>query len=437
MINIKQLKQQRFDLVKEARSITDAAEKESRDLNETESARFDAIDTECAALDKKIEREERLIQAEMRLKIAPPSQEASGIEQVRAEPVYKNIGEQMIDVQKAASPGGADPRAFERLMKVHAATGANESTPSEGGFLVQTDYGGVLSLNTMATGVLSSRCRKIAIGANSNGYRANLVDETSRANGSRFGGLQVYTAAEAATVTAKKPKFREIDMKLEKIMGLFYATDELLADATAMNATINAWFPQEFGFKIDDMIIRGTGAGQPLGILNSGALVTVAVETGQTSTDPVLFKNISKMDARLMDSSDSSAIWLINRDLKPHLAELSIPVGTGGIPIFLPANGAAGRPLNTLYGRDMVTLEQCESANTVGDILLVDLSEYLLIDKGGIEQAVSIHVMFLYAEQTFRFIYRMNGMPLRRSVLVPYKGAANTRSPFIALATRS
>ena len=357
----------------------------------------------------------------------------------RTPRVYSSIGHQLLDVARAANPdvsGSARAEAIGRLSKVRAAaTGANEGIPSEGGFLVEKDMSNVLSEAAIATGLLSRRCFYIPISANANGLKANLMDETSRANGSRYGGIQVYHAAEAATVTATKPKWRKFEMELHKLFGLMYATDELLQDATALSALVNRWFPGEFGFKLDDVIVSGSGAGQGLGILNSGATVSVPKETGQAAAT-VAFENIVKMDARLLDSSENSAIWLINRDIKPSLATMTLAVGTGGVPVYLPANAAAGRPFNTLYGREMLSVEQCSTLGTVGDIILADLNEMVFIDKGGIQSAVSIHVQFIYDEQVFRWTYRYDCQPLRKSPLTPYKGS-NTRGPFVTVATRS
>jgi HK97 family phage major capsid protein len=72
---------------------------------------------------------------------------------------------------------------------------------------------------------------------------------------------------------------------------------------------------------------------------------------------------------------------------------------------------------------------------TVGDIILVDLSQYLLIDKGGIQTAASIHVRFVFDESCLRVILRVDGQPIWNSALTPYKGS-NTLSPYVALATR-
>jgi HK97 family phage major capsid protein len=355
------------------------------------------------------------------------------------KPVYNTLGDQLADVIAAANPDLSNSRkaeAISRLAQVRAAaSGANEAIPSEGGFLVQKDFGGTLNQNAIATGILASRCNKIPISATANGYKANVLDETSRANGSRFGGIQVYHAAEAATVTATKPKWRAFEMGLHKLFGLMYATDELLQDTQALAATVGMWFPMEFGFKLDDVIIRGSGVGQGLGALNSPALVTVPKESGQKA-DTILFENIVNMDARLLDSSENSALWLCNRDIKPSLATMSLAIGTGGVPVYLPANAAFGRPQQQLYGRNMMTMEQCSTLGDVGDIMLFDPAEYMMISKGGIQSAVSIHVQFIYDEQTFRWTYRYDGSPIRNKPITPYQGS-KTRSPFLALAARA
>lgn len=62
-----------------------------------------------------------------------------------------------------------------------------------------------------------------------------------------------------------------MDLSLKKLTGVCYATDEILSDAAALEAIIKEAFSQEFGFKLDDAILSGTGSGQPLGILKSKA----------------------------------------------------------------------------------------------------------------------------------------------------------------------
>lgn len=366
-----------------------------------------------------------------------------GADDGKKKAVYANIGAQLIDVASAVNPDlGASRRAeaIARLGKVRAdaASGANELIPSEGGFLVETDKGSMLDKGAVATGLLSKRCFEVPCSGNSNGLELQLIDETSRATGSRYGGIQVYMKAEADTVAASKPKFREGVWKLKDVMGIMYATGDLLQDAGKLTALVNKWFPAEFGFKIDDEIVNGVGSGHASGIIPAACTVTQAVETGQnrsSDVNKIKYENIARMYARLLSSSDPSANWFINRALLPHIMLMTLPGGTASTPVFLPPGGASGSPYMTLLGKPIIPIEQCQAPGTAGDIILADLNEYLLLTKGGIDAQASIHVRFLYDEMTFRWVYRFDGAPIRNRVLTPYKGGATaTQGPFVILA---
>jgi HK97 family phage major capsid protein len=312
-----------------------------------------------------------------------------------------------------------------------------ESVPADGGFLVQQDFANDLLTQVFQTGLLAPRCRRMQISSNANSMKINGVDETSRA-ASRSGGIISYWKDEAAQKTASKPKFRQIELNLHKLIGLCYSTDELLNDAAALESFIKAAFAAEFGFQIDEAIISGTGAGQPLGILNSGCLVSVPKEVGQPK-QTVVAENIMKMRSRLFASSRQSSVWLINQNVEPQLHSMSLAVGTGGVPVYMPAGGLSNLPYDTLYGRPVLPIEQCPTLGTVGDIILADFANgYIIGEKGGIKSDMSIHVKFEYDESCFRFVLRIDGQPIRSTALTPAKGGADyTQSHFIALATRA
>jgi len=260
-------------------------------------------------------------------------------------------------------------------------------------------------------------------------------DEASRADGYRRGGIRAYWTAEAGEKQATKPKFREMELKLRKVVGLVYATDELLADATALEGWIMSNLPEELRFVVEDSIINGTGAGQPLGILNSGAVVSVAKETGQAA-DTIVAENVMKMWSRLWNSSRRNAVWLINQDCLPQLMQMQLPVGTGGLPLYVPPGGLSAAPYGTLLGRPVIESEYADTVGDQGDIMLLDFSQYQMIEKGGIESASSIHVRFVYDETVFRFVYRVDGQPKWSATLTP-KNSALTVSPFVVLDARA
>ena len=424
MKKILEMKAKREDARLKAMAVLNKAEAEDRFLSEDEQKDIDKYEEEIRAWDESIGRAEKLLAIE-------PEDRSTEKPEVKPTPAKDNekrfasFGEQLMAAYRAATPGG---KVDERLT-TRAASGLNESTPSDGGFLVQQDFVTELLKRTYETGILASKVKKIPISTNANGMKINAIDEDSRANGSRWGGVQTYWEGEADEITASKPKFRQMDLSLKKLTGLCYATDELLQDAAALEAVIRQAFAEEFGFKIDDAILSGSGEGEPLGILNSGAIVTVAKEASQTDT--ITVENLIKMWNRLWSRSRANAVWYINQELEPYLYTLKI----GDKPVYIPAGGLSEKPYGTLFGRPVVPIEQCSAAGEVGDIILADIGQYLLIDKGGVKSASSIHVRFLYDENVFRFIYRVDGKPIWTKPLTPYKGSA-TVSPFVTLAKR-
>lgn len=345
---------------------------------------------------------------------------------------FKSFGEQLKAIVKAYDK--QEPETDKRLYSVKAPTGLNEQITSEGGFLVQTDFAQTLLERMYDTGQIVNRCSPIAISDNANGTRINAFDETSRADGSRWGGVQAFWQAEANQFTGKKPGFRQIELKLGKLTGLCYATDETLQDASQLESIIMRVFPLEFAFKVEDAIINGNGAGIPLGILNAPSLVTVSKEAGQAAKT-IVSQNIINMWSRLWGRSMQNAVWLVNQDTLPQLYTMSVSVGVGGVPVFLPPNGLSSAPYATLFNRPVVPVEYCQTLGTVGDIILADFGEYLVARKGTVQTASSIHLRFDYDETVFRFTMRMDGRPAWNAALTP-KNGTNTLSPFVTLAAR-
>jgi HK97 family phage major capsid protein len=341
---------------------------------------------------------------------------------------YRSLGEFL-----TAVAGEAQGKRDNRLWEARA-SGLSEGISSDGGFLVPQEFVNDLMSRTYDRSVLASRCRRVGIGPGANGIRIPTVDETSRADGSRLGGVRAYWAAEGGTPTATKPAFGQFALDLQKLIALCYATDEMLADSTMLGSFIPDAFATELAFQTDAAIFYGDGAGKPLGLLSAPCLVTVAAEGSQTA-DTVNFPNVTKMWSRMWARSRANAVWLINQDVEPSLYAMAFPNAAGTVPAYMPANSLANSPYSTLFGRPILPIEQASTIGDVGDIVLADLSQYLLIDKGEPKTDTSIHVKFTSDEMAFRFVYRVNGAPTWKTALTPHKGT-NTLSPFVALAAR-
>ena len=427
-MSLKEILKQKLD---SQAAIVQGAIDAARAMNEEEQKLYDDLEVEIKNLEKTIEAEDKLKERE-KLNKTPVNEPIYAKPKDPNEKKWKGgMGEFLQAVAKASSPGGI---MDNRLIYQNSASGLNESVTSEGGFMLENDFIQDMFDVMMSESQVANRIRMIPIGANTNRLRTLGIDETSRANGSRWGGVQAYWIAEAETVTKSKPKFREIDMALQKLLALCYVTDDLLQDATALEAIVKQAYADEMSFKIDDAIINGTGVGMPLGVLNSDALVTVAKEKDQAA-GTIKYENILKMWSSVPARLRANAVWYINQEIEPQLYTMALNIGTGGAPVFLPSGGASSSQYSTLLNRPIIPIEQCSPLGKKGDIILTDPTQYIGIDKKAPTADVSIHVRFLYDEQVFRFIYKFNGAPYRNKPITPYKGA-NVLSPFITLADR-
>lgn len=349
---------------------------------------------------------------------------------------FRSLGEQLQAIAGASMSGGTQVDGRLKWESLTSATGgAVAGIASDGGYLIQKDFSTTLLTRMNDIGNIKSRVNAIPISANSDGLELHAVDETSRATGSRWGGVQVYWGAEADEAAAKKPKTRRVMLELHDLIGLAYASNRLLRDASALGAIFALAFSEEMNFMIEDALINGDGAGKPLGVLNSGAVVSVAKETGQAA-GTVLYENIVNMYSRCWLRSRPNAVWIYNQDIEPQLMTMSLAVGAGGVPVFLPPGGASSTPYATLMGRPAFPTEYNATKGTTGDIMLVDFSQMAAIEKDAMQADTSIHVRFTTNENTFRFIYRYDAQPTWSSALTPFKGSA-TKSFAVKLDTRA
>lgn len=357
-------------------------------------------------------------------------QRQSGIAPISAQPRataagtagFRNLGDFATAVRNASLRGGEPDR---RLLNAAASSISQESVGADGGFAIPPDFRTEIQQRVFGEDSLLSRC-DLQI-SNGNTFTAP-VDETTPWG---TGGIKAYWEGEAAAITQSKPNLKEVSVRLHKLAGLVPVTEEMLEDSAQIDGYLRSKLPEAIDWAASYAIAWGTGAGQPLGFMRSAALVTVAAEAGQ-SADTIVAGNAVKMMARMPTRSRPTAVWLIHPDAEPQLPLMTI----GTQPVYMPPGGLSGAQYGTLLGRPVIPHQVCETVGDLGDIMLVDLRQYLAVRKAsGIRLQTSMHLWFDQDLQAFKATLRLAGQSWWQAAMSNRDGS-NDLSPFVTLASR-
>lgn len=199
-------------------------------------------------------------------------------------------------------------------------------------------------------------------------------DAADQSGGILFGGFKMEFLAEEGPGNKQTGKLRMIQLTAHKGAIFVDISNELREDGQGFEAQLDRAIRTSIGYGLDQYFIGGSGAGQPLGIRNDPAKISIAEETGQKD-DSIIYANIVKMYARMYPAGRQRAIWLANDDTIPELLSLTIPVGTGGsfVPVMTESNGQF-----KILGRPVVFTSHMPTLGDADDIMFVDLSQYAI-----------------------------------------------------------
>jgi HK97 family phage major capsid protein len=317
--------------------------------------------------------------------------------------------------------GRFDPRLQQRGLTV--------GSPSDGGFLVPTEYASELHNVALENEIVLPRC---AVEPMFSDEKKVSAAEIGSHSAHLFGGLVGYWKGEGSDLAESTPKFRQMTLKAKKLTALFKFSNEWAADTPNGEAKLVSLAGGGLGWYRDVAFLTGTGAGEPLGILNADCTASVEKETEQQAAT-IIYANLAKMLGSLHPASFSNAIWVCHVTTVPQLLQLSIPVGTGGsvYPALSESNGTW-----KLLTRPVIFTEKTETLGSQGDIILADFSQYIVGLRQDIRFDVSQHVAFSSDESYGRLIARVDGQPLWDEALT-LKDGTTTVSPFVTLDERS
>lgn len=451
-MNVEQLREKMAGLSQQMLDICAVAEAEDRELTDEEIDQIESLKAQYKATEKRInvmedsyDMADKLATPNPRKTEPNPTAGDDGTQgknisarpsaRIQVQPNYKNnwgfksFGDFAESVYKAhPSQGKVDPRLINA-----PSTYSTEGTGADGGFAVPPEFRTEIWQKVSEEESLLRYCDQMPTTRNTMTFPK---DETTPWQTS--GGVLAYWESEAGQLTQSKLALQSDTIKLDKLTALVPVTDELLEDAPSLDAYLRRKVPMKMGFKVDNAIINGTGAGEPLGILNANCLVSQAKDSGQTA-DTITVTNIVGMWSLCYAPCRSRAIWVYNQDIEPQLLTMTIAGANSGVyPVYMPPGGLSDSPYGRIMGRTAVPHQAAKTLGDKGDILLLDLTQYqILMKSGGIRTDVSIHLFFDYDMTAFRFILRITGKPWWQSKITPASGSTNYLSCFVSLDERA
>ena len=301
------------------------------------------------------------------------------------------------------------------------------------------------------------RCRVFRTGKHS--FRLPAIYESSRAAGSRLGGLQAYWVGQeddlswtrAGTATAygsTEPDLASIDFTMQRC--LVFSTpfsNDLLDDSDLVEDMLSYTAHLDIAYVVVDAMINGKGMGEPYGVVNAPSSVLV---TRNTSSN-VKYQDIDAMWKSLWPFCQMNAIWTACSDT---IANIDAAATAFNWPstYYMPMN-SYGNPYALIKGRPLIPVEQCAVLGTKGDLILGDWSQYGLavrqvkdaMDGSGFEMAVGLpsgtvesmytaHKLFDTDSCRFRYKFRADGKPMWPSTVAIADGASSlVQGPFVVL----
>ena len=342
---------------------------------------------------------------------------------------YGNAFSSLGDFAKAVAAGNDS-----RLMRAYNSTTVGEGASA--GYLVPNAFVQQMMDASLQQEVFRPRANVVPV---SSGNVVISGFKSTDGTGNKRAGLVMNWGPEATDLLEQKPIAQEMQMRATKANIFCRVSSELAADAPNFDAMLSQAMTAAVAAGLDYAFINGTGAGQPLGVINGPSTITVAKESAQAA-NTLLLQNLANMVGRLLPASFARSVWFAHPTLVPLLYQMSYTTknvagseNVGGGHVQAVGHDSAGNL--TIFGRPALVTDACSVLSAKGDIVLCDPMRYLITMRQDVRLARDTSVYFGSDEIGFRLTLRLDGAP-EDGEPTKLRDGTNTVSPFVTLAAR-
>lgn len=328
---------------------------------------------------------------------------------------------------KAIRVAAVNPSIVDRRLtnaQAAATVFANEGAGPEGGWSLPPEYSKEIVEAVAGQASLLGRMKPIQ--STSNIFQIP-VDETTQWGTT---GVQAAKVSEGGAATATVLALQGRTVTLYKAVSLVNVTEELATDNPASVQYINRVMGRQLQGIVERWILRGSGVGEPVGILNAPGLVSVTAESAGNGAGTLIRKNLAKCCGRLLPGYDSEAFFCMSPSALIEVNE-----------ILLAVNGNSRDDLTrgfsqTVLGKPIHVSMEAQPVGTAGDATCIAPSGFLTLVKGGVQSQATIYFYFDQGLQTLRSYLRIGQVPLLSAPVTPKLDTSTTLSHCVTTATR-
>jgi HK97 family phage major capsid protein len=327
----------------------------------------------------------------------------------------------------------------QRLRAVYKSSKAlDETSGAGGGFLVPTQF----EQRIRAVGAPMLFDQLVAAGRGPLMLRTNAAelalptleqDQVPNVETSALvGGVRFIWREQSANITESEPRFEQRIFRPHSADAYVAAATELITDAPqVLEDTLVTLFGRAYAVLKARVMLRGTGVGQPRGIVGHPASISVLRATGGTQVENDT-NTILAMIQRLLPGS-ATAVWIAHPFWRSRLMATRLSE-----TLLYTVNGQSLIYGDTLAGIPIAYSEHLPTVTSAGSLILADLSYYAFVERASFSVAYSEHVRFLKRQAVWLFGVRIDGAPLVTAPLTLADGANNnTVSTFVEIAAGS
>jgi HK97 family phage major capsid protein len=395
--------------------ILDAADTEKRDLPADEEKQYTELDKAVDGFKKEEERTRKLIQDNIVLD-APKATIRTSI-RAEAPKEFQSLGEFMYSVRFNENDSRLN---YVEVEKREQSMGVGV----EGGFMVPNQFLPLLRMVDPQTEIFRPRCTVIPAGTPPDAsVTMPCLDQGPVEN--IYGGMVVQWIAEGATKPETDLRLREVCLTPHEVAAHTVLSDKLLRNWTSADALVTQMLRLAMRGAEDTAFYSGSGVGQPQGVINSPARLDV----GRAGANLIDFADIVNMYSRV--KFGGSLVWIASQTTLPELTTIA---DGGNHLLWAPVlTGIIGSIPGTLYGIPVILADRSVALGTRGDLILADLSYYLIKDGSGPFVAASPHVYFTTNKTVIKIFWNVDGQSWLNLPLGLEGSVANTVSPFVVL----